>query len=456
MAEFVLTEKQAEAQEVLNGPATHVMLAGGSRSGKTFLTVRKIVQRALKAPGSRHAILRFRLGHVKQSVMMDTFPTVMSKCFPGVEYDLNRSDLMFARMPGGSEIWFGGLDDKQRVEKILGNEYASIFLNECSQIAYDSRNMAVTRLAQRVIDRATGLPLRLKMYYDENPPDKGHWTYRMFKLLQDPETRAPLDQNDFAFYRINPGDNKANLSDSYIKTLEALPERLRKRFLYGDFRDAAPNALFRDDWFERWRNIDDELPDMLRIVVAVDPSGADDDDNVDNDEIGIVVAGLGIDGNGYVLEDLTCKAGPGVWGKVAVQAFMRWEADRIVAEDNFGGAMVKHVIRAAGQDLGLSMMPPYRPVKASRGKVVRAEPISALAESGRVRMAGVFRELEDELCAFTTHGYMGENSPNRADAMIWGFADLFPELTKPDEPKPEPKPQLIHRRGSGTGWMRTL
>jgi phage terminase large subunit-like protein len=455
MAEFVLTEKQAEAQEVLNGPATHVMLAGGSRSGKTFLTVRKIVQRALKAPGSRHAILRFRLGHVKQSVMMDTFPTVMSKCFPGVDYDLNRSDLMFARMPGGSEIWFGGLDDKQRVEKILGNEYASIFLNECSQIAYDSRNMAVTRLAQRVTDRATGLPLRLKMYYDENPPDKGHWTYKMFKLLQDPETRRPLDPNDFAFYRINPGDNKANLSDSYIKTLEALPERLRERFLYGDFRDAAPNALFRDEWLEKWRNIDDELPDMLRIVVAVDPSGADDTDNVDNDEIGIVVCGLGIDGNGYVLEDLTCKAGPGVWGKVAVQAYQRWEADRIVAEENFGGAMVKHVIRAAAQDIGLSSVP-YRPVKASRGKVVRAEPISALAESGRVRMAGVFRELEDELCAFTTHGYMGENSPNRADAMIWGFADLFPELTKPEEPKREPKPQLIHRRGSGTGWMRTL
>ncbi|MCA8018082.1 phage terminase large subunit [Burkholderia metallica] len=450
MAEFKLTDKQAEAQEVLNGPATHVMLAGGSRSGKTFLTVRKIVQRALKAPGSRHAILRFRLGHVKQSVMMDTFPTVMSKCFPGVEYDLNRSDLMFATMPGGSEIWFGGLDDKQRVEKILGNEYASIFLNECSQIAYDSRNMAVTRLAQKVTDRATGMPLRLKMYYDENPPDKGHWTYKMFKLLQDPETRQPLDPNDYAFYRINPGDNQENLSAAYIKTLEALPERLRKRFLYGDFRDSAPNALFRDEWLEKWRNIDGELPDMLRIVVAVDPSGADDDDNIENDEIGIIVAGLGIDGNGYVLEDLTCKAGPGVWGKVATTAFERWDADRIVAEQNFGGAMVKFVIRAARPNT------PFRPVTASRGKVVRAEPVSALVESGRVRMAGVFRELEDELCAFTTHGYMGENSPNRADAFVWAMSDLFPELTKHEDKPVEKKPQLIVRRGSGTGWMRTL
>jgi len=447
LAEFALTAKQQEAQEILNGPSTHVMLAGGSRSGKTFQIVRKITQRALKAPNSRHAILRFRLGHVKQSIVHDTFPTVMTKCFPGVEYDLNKSDL-FAQLPGGSEIWFGGLDDKQRTEKILGTEFASIFLNECSQISYNSRNMAATRLAQKVIDRATGLPLRLKMYYDENPPDKGHWTYKVFKLFEDPESRKPLDRADYDFFQINPRDNQANLSDSYIKTLMALPERLRKRFLDGEFRDMSPNALFQDEWFERWRNIDEQLPDMLRIVVAVDPSGADDIDNIENDEIGIVVCGLGIDGNGYVLEDLTCKAGPGVWGKVATMAFERHSADRIVAESNYGGAMVAHVIRTARPRT------PFRPVTASRGKVVRAEPLSALVESGKIRMAGDFRELEDELCAMTTHGYTGENSPNRADAMIWGFSDLFPELTKPEANLPPP-PQVVSRLRGPHSWMRT-
>jgi phage terminase large subunit-like protein len=148
-----------------------------------------------------------------------------------------------------------------------------------------------------------------------------------------------------------------------------------------------------------------------------------------------------------VLEDLTCKAGPGVWGRVACDAYERWDADRIVAEVNYGGAMVHHVIKTCRPNT------PFRPVKASRGKVVRAEPISALVENGKVRMAGVFQELEDELCAFTTHGYMGENSPNRADACIWALADLFPQLTKPQEPTPEPKQQFIRRSG-GTGWMR--
>ena len=450
METFRLTTKQEEANELLASRATHIMLAGGSRSGKTLLLVRAIVVRALKAAGSRHAILRFRLGHVKQSIVHDTFPKVMSLCFPQVKYELNKSDL-FATLPNGSEIWFGGLDDRERTEKILGTEFATVFLEECSQISYSARNMAMTRLAQQVQDTASNRQLPLKMYYAENPPDKGHWTYRMFKTLVDPETRQSLvEPQNYAFMQLNPRDNVENLSDDYIKTLEALPVRMRKRFLEGEFRDASPNALFTDEIIERWRNIDRELPDMLRIVVAVDPSGADDTDNIDNDEIGIVVCGLGIDGNGYVLEDLTCKAGPNVWGRVATGAFDRHGADRVVAEVNFGGAMVGNVIRTARPRT------PFRPVTASRGKVVRAEPISALFETGKIRMAGVFRELEDELCGFTTHGYMGENSPNRADAMVWGMSDLFPELIRYDETLiTKPQPRVVHRRvgGSNTAWM---
>jgi len=440
------TPKQKEALALLADPTKkQILLAGGSRSGKTFLLLSALVSRALRCNGSRHAVLRFRFGHVKQSVVYDTFPSVMSKVFPAAQYEMNKSDF-FVRFPNGSEIWFGGLDDKERTEKILGNEYATIFLNECSQISYTARSMAATRLAQLVKDQ-DGKPLQPRMYLDCNPPDKGHWTYRMFKAKVDPETRAELsDAEQYGFMQLNPVDNQQNLSADYIKTLEALPPRLRKRFLEGEFRDASPNALFSEEAIERWRNIDRELPDMLRIIVAVDPSGADDEDNVDNDEIGIVVCGLGIDGNAYVLEDLTCKAGPGVWGKVATDAFDRWQADRIVGETNYGGAMVGFVIRTARPRT------PFRCVTASRGKVVRAEPISSLVSAGKVRMAGIFRELEDELCAFTTHGYMGENSPNRADALIWSVSDLFPELVKQETPAPPP--QMIQRRR--TSWMHTI
>lgn len=442
------TERQTEALELLGSPAKHIMLAGGSRSGKTFLLISAIVSRALRAKESRHAVLRFRFGHVINSIVHDTFPSVMSKVYPNARYELNRSQ-WFAKFTNDSEIWFGGLDDKERTEKILGTEFATIMLNECSQIPYSSRGIAVTRLSQKVFDERGAL-MQPKMYYDENPPDKGHWTYRLFKQKIDPESRDALpNSEDYAFMQINPRDNLKNLSEDYITQLQALPVRLRKRFLDGEFRDASPNALFTDEILERWRAVDD-LPDMLRVVVAVDPSGADDDDNIDNDEIGIVVCGLGVDGNGYVLEDLTCKAGPKVWGRVATDAFDRHAADRIVGEVNYGGAMVGYVIRTARPRT------PFRSVTASRGKVVRAEPISALFEAGKIRLAGDFRELEDELCAFTTHGYMGENSPNRADAMIWGMTDLFGDLVKEDE-KPKPQPQIIHRHSaSGTSWMRNI
>lgn len=401
------------------------MLFGGARSGKTFLALRAIMIRALKAPGSRHAVLRFRFNAVKSSVVYDTWPKMAELCFPGIRADVSKSD-WFAELPNGSQVWFGGLDDKERTEKILGQEYATIFLNECSQIPWASRNIAVTRLAQKAAIKAEGGSgyLPLKMYYDENPPDKAHWTYRLFMQYVDPETKIPVpDRTQFASCQLNPADNVENLPDGYLQTLQGLSARLQRRFLHGEFRDANPQALFPQEFLDKWRNIDQPLPDLQRIVVAVDPSGSGDADNADNDAIGICVAALGTDGNGYLLEDLTLKAGPQTWGNVVTSAFDRHAADVVVGETNYGGAMVKHVIQTARPRT------PYKEVKASRGKAVRAEPISSLCEVGKIRLVGNFSELEDELSGFTTNGYVGEGSPNRADAFVWAFSELFPGLT---------------------------
>lgn len=453
---FQLTADQVRANALLAGSAMHVMLFGGSRSGKTFLICRGLSVRALKAANSRHAMLRHRLGHIKQSVVQDTFPKMMKLCHPKVEYELHIADL-FVTLENGSEIWFGGLDDKERVEKILGNEYATMALNECSQISWAARNMALTRLAQQTTERIMvgehlierQLPLR--MWYDENPPDKAHWSYRVFIQKLDPETKKPLpNPNAYAAMQLNPHGNAVNLAVGYVESLSSMSARMQKRFLHGEFKDANPGALFPSEHIDKWRELDTtELPDMQRIVVAVDPSGADDDDNIENDAIGIVVAGLGTDGNGYLLEDLTVKGGPALWGKVVSNAYERWSADKVVAEVNYGGAMVKQVIQTARKTEKLPPVP-FRAVTATRGKVVRAEPLSALVETGRVRFAGYFHKLEDELSAMTTHGYMGEDSPNRADAVVWAFAELFPALTTAE--KPETKP--VRRREAVTGgWM---
>lgn len=437
-----LTPRQKEARLLLNGPATHCMLFGGSRSGKTFLTIRQIITRALKAPQSRHTAFRFRFNHAKTSLVQDTIPKVMDLCWPGLrtQTKLDKTD-WFLTFPNESTLYIGGLDDKERTEKILGNEFASIYLNECSQIPWSARKMAVTRLAQKT-------ELINKMFYDCNPPNQAHWTYQLFIKKLDPESRHGLPHPDnFASMQINPLHNAENLSDAYMQELESLPERDRKRFLSGEFIPANENSLWSSLTIDKNRILDgDKLPDYQRIVVAVDPSGADDE-NPDHDAIGIVIAALGTDGVAYVLEDLTIQAGPATWGKVATSAFDRHAADIVVGETNYGGAMVQHVIKTARPNT------PYKDVKASRGKVVRAEPISALYEQGKVKHVGYFPELEDELMSFTTTGYQGIGSPNRGDALVWAITELFPGLTRGETQKIDTDIGLSIPMQTNDGWM---
>lgn len=441
---MILTERQKQARLVLNGPAKHILLEGGSRSGKTRLLVRNIVIRALKAPQSRHLITRFRFNHCKEAIALDTLPKVFED--EGIPYTLNKSD-WYAQLPNRSEIWMGGLDDKERTEKILGKEYATILLNEASQIPYNSRNMALTRLAQKcpyVDEQGVERELALKMYQDCNPPSKAHWLYQVFHRLIDPDTKKPLaNPQDYAHFRLNPRDNAQNIAADYIKELEAMNLRMRKRFLDGEYGDTAAGALWTEEEIDKWR--ESSPPDMVRIVVAVDPSGAADEDNAENDAIGIVVCGLGTDGNGYVLEDCTVKAGPKTWGGVAVSAFDRHAADKIVGETNYGGDMVRFVVQTAKPNV------PFRKITASRGKHIRAEPISALTEKGKIRFAGTFTQLEEELCAMTTHGYTGTDSPNRADAFVFAMAELFPGLIAEKEVAKPKRPQFYH--AGGQAWM---
>jgi phage terminase large subunit-like protein len=442
---FAPTAKQREAIDgILASLATWLLLYGGGRSGKTFLIVRTIVLRALKAANSRHLIVRFRFSHLRASVIADTFPKVMRLCFPGVAYVLSKTEWN-VKFANGSEIWFGGLDEGDRMEKLLGMEFATIYCNESSQISWGGVMLLLTRLAQKVVQvLPTGtVPLKLRFFFDCNPPSKAHWSFKVFKQKVNPETKEPLpNPSDYASFQMNPEDNVENLSAEYLQVLDSLSERMKRRFKRGEFAEATPNALFDDAVIDRWRVADgEELPDFVRVVVSVDPSGASDDEaNADNDEVGITVDALGVDGRAYLLEDLTVSGGPTTWGKVAVQAFIRHKADLIIGEKNFGGGMVQLTIQVAARALDVRV--PFKMVTASRGKVQRAEPFSALYEEGKVRHAGIFSKLEDELCAFSTGGYTGPKSPNRADAHIWGLAELFPAIVRQAEepPKVDPLP----------------
>ena len=404
---FALTSRQVEANRLLASPATHIMLRGGSRSGKTFLIVRAICIRAMKARNSRHAIWRFRFNHAKASIWQQTLPRVMQLCFPDVPLSLNETDLI-ATFPNGSQIILGGLDDKARVEKILGGEFSTLYFNESSQIPWSSVEVALSRLAEN-----SGL--RLKAYFDCNPPSKLHWSYQMFRAGLKPGTKEALsDPADYAEMLINPGDNRANLPAKYFDILANMSSAQRLRFERGEWASEVNGALWTIETIDAQRVT--EAPELRRVVVAVDPSGTKGDGG--GDDIGIVVAGLGHDGRAYVLADRTCQLSPDGWGRRAVAAYHEFQADRIIGEKNFGGAMVQFVIRTADKNAA------YKEVTASRGKSVRAEPIAALYEQGKVAHVGAFPDLEDQMLNMTAGGYVGDGSPDRADALVWALTEL--------------------------------
>ena len=215
-------------------------------------------------------------------------------------------------------------------------------------------------------------------------------------------------------------DNADNLAPSFIRQIQRKYEgtRLGRQELNAEILDDIPGALWTRVVLDDCRVKPEKVPDMARVVVAIDPSGTSGDED-EGADIGIVVAGRGVNGRGYVLADYTCKLGPDGWARRAITAYHQYEADRIVAETNYGGAMVKAVIKTADASV------PYKEVKASRGKVARAEPIAAMFEQGRCHMVGGLAELEDEMVLMTPTGYVGEGSPNRVDALVWALSELM-------------------------------
>lgn len=410
-AEFRLTRAQRRANKLI---ARHKfsLLRGGSRSGKTFLLCRAVIVRALRAGGSHHAIFRLRRNALKGTIWR-TLKEVLALCFPGVPYKESLSELTIT-LPNGSEVMCAGLDDADRVDKILGMEFSTVYFNECTQIPWSSVETGLSRLAEK-----SGLKLRA--YFDCNPTTKLHWTYHLFVKHLKPNTREAWDEpSELAEMRINPEDNADNIAPDYFSILDRMSAAKRKRFRDGEWSEETEGALWTLEGLDARRVATGRVPDLVRIVVAVDPSGTHgkNDEATAGDDVGIVVAGLAVDGRYYVLADYSCNLSPAGWGRRAVQAYRDWNADRIVAEVNYGGAMVKHVIKTVDDTV------PFKEVTASRGKIVRAEPISSLYEEGKVSHVGTFPDLEDQMCAMTSAGFIGEGSPDRADGLVWAITEL--------------------------------
>jgi phage terminase large subunit-like protein len=233
-----------------------------------------------------------------------------------------------------------------------------------------------------------------------------------------PIIRELLSARDTVAVRGSTMDNAGNLAAPFLAKMLDKYEgtRLGRQELNAEILDDVPGALWTRDMLEA--NRVKQMPEMKRVIVAVDPSGTAGGGE-GGDDVGIVIVGKGVDGRGYVLADWTCNLSPAGWSRRAVEAYHAFKADRIVAERNFGGAMVEATILTADQSV------PVKLVTASRGKVARAEPVAALYEQGRISHVGMHASLEDQMVLFTPEGYAGEGSPDRADALVWGLSEAM-------------------------------
>lgn len=407
---FEKTSDQKAATKMLAQNAKYNLLYGGSRSGKTFLLVYIIIIRALKAPGTRHAIFRLHFNHAKQSVFNETIPNVMRICFPSLPVSYNQVDCTVT-FHNGSSIVVGGLDDKERTEKILGLEFSSIYLNEASQIPFASFQLAQTRLAQKSV-------LHNKFYVDCNPPTKSHWIYKFFIKKVDPtnDKMPHAHPEQYVNMRLNPDGNRQNLAEDYIEgTLGGLSERERKRFRDGEFLDDNPFALFKHEQIDAQRIATHKGIRFNRVVVGVDPAVTSADSS---DDTGIVVVASADNGHYYVLADYSLGASPLVWAGEVVKAYHVHQADRVIGEVNNGGDLIETTLRTIDPTIS------YRKVTATRGKAIRAEPIAALYEQGKVHHVGALQGLEDQMCEWVPNDPRAK-SPDRMDALVWAITELM-------------------------------
>jgi phage terminase large subunit-like protein len=235
-------------------------------------------------------------------------------------------------------------------------------------------------------------------------------TPRPTSLIRALATRA---DGSVAVTRGSTFDNAANLAPTALADLKARYEgtRLGRQELNGEIIDEVDGALWTNALLEEHRVT--EAPVLTRVVVAIDPAVTSGESS---DETGIVVAGVTSDGQYYILEDLSLKATPDAWARTAVNAYHKWKADRIVGETNNGGDMIEILLRQVDNTIS------FKKVTATRGKILRAEPIASIYEQGRAHHVGMFASLEDQMTNYTP---LADFSPDRLDALVWAMTDLM-------------------------------
>jgi phage terminase large subunit-like protein len=378
------------------------MLLGGRGMGKTKTgaeTLREWAEATQKGEPERFAIIGQTAADVRD-VMLQGESGILTISPPWFmpTYEASRRRLMW---PNGTfAILFSG----DSPDQLRGPQFHKAWVDE---------------LAKYLYPQETWDNLEFGLRLGSNPQAIVTTTPRPIPII-----KSMVEDEQVHVTRGSSYENISNLAPSFIRRVIRKYEgtRVGRQELHAEVLTDMPGALWTYEMIEKCRVT--RIPEMVRIVVAVDPAVSASEDS---DETGIVVCGFGVDGLGYVLRDYSGRYSPEAWAQKAIDAYYDYTADRIVAEVNNGGDLVETVIRS--KDSRVS----YKDVHASRGKIRRAEPIAALYERGMVRHHGQFAAMEDQMTTYnpaeaqtpTERRRTKMLSPDRMDAMVWGFTELM-------------------------------
>jgi phage terminase large subunit-like protein len=356
----------------------------GRGGGKTFAAAHYVNDYASHHAQVRIAIVAPTLGDARKTCVEGE--TGLLAFNRSIRFNRSWGELTW---PNGSRAMLFGAHTPADVERLRGPQHHLAWFEELAAARWLEECWHNMRLGLR-------LGARPHCVISTTPAPRK----RLKELLADPNTvvtRATTDDNP----HLHP-DVRSELYRLYGGT------RRGRQELGGELIDDVEGALWKRDLIEELRVT--RTPDLSRVIVSVDPSAT-----TTGNACGITVQGIGVDGHGYLLDDLSMQGSPHAWAREAVAAFHKYDANQLVAETNQGGEMVRQIIASVDACV------PYRGVHASRGKYTRAEPVSALYEQRKCHHVGCFPELEDELCSWEPGG----ESPNRLDAMVHGFTDLM-------------------------------
>jgi PBSX family phage terminase large subunit len=397
-------------------PSRYKAVWGGRGSGKSHFFAQAVVMRCHQKPGSRIVCVREVQKSLKDSVKR-LIEDKIAACGLGHLFNVKSAEI---DTPGGGVIVFQGLQD-HTAESVKSLEGFNVAWAEEAQ-SLSARSLELLRPTIR----APGSEL----WFSFNPRSAADPVDQLLRGMTPP--------NDAIVVKANYSDNPffpPELEAEREFDARTKPDRYGHIWL-GDYEPIAIGAIW--DRLMLHRNRRSEAPQMRRILVSVDPAVSS---APGSDEHGVVVVGQGHDGRGYVLADYTRRGTPTQWAQAAVAAVDEFGADAVVIERNQGGDMCAQTLRAVRPNLRIIE------VVATRGKHVRAEPIAALYSLDRISHVGTFPRLEDQMCQMTAGGFEGEGSPDRVDALVWGFTELFPQINRAPQ-----KQAAAVQHGAG-GWM---